>query len=173
MLSEVMAYYGFTRDVRHVGYFETIQHQHIMAALKTAIQQGRLVALSGIVGCGKTTLLQRLQELLGRQHNIVVAKSLAIDKDRVHLGTLLMALFYDLATEKDVVMPTQPEKRERKLLELVHKHRKTIALLVDEAHDLHSRTLLGLKRLMLRGMAHGPPCIIRDGIVKLTVIPQK
>jgi type II secretory pathway predicted ATPase ExeA len=54
MLSEVMAYYGLTRDVRHVGYFETTQHQHMMAALKAAIQQGQLVALSGMVGCGKT-----------------------------------------------------------------------------------------------------------------------
>ena len=49
-----MAYYGFTRDVRYVGYFETVQHQQIVVALKTAIKQGQLVALSGIVGCGKT-----------------------------------------------------------------------------------------------------------------------
>ena len=33
MLSEVMAYYGFTRDVRYVGYFETVQHQQIVVAL--------------------------------------------------------------------------------------------------------------------------------------------
>jgi type II secretory pathway predicted ATPase ExeA len=55
MLREVMAHDGFTRDVRHVGEFETTQHQRIMAALKAAIQQGELVALSGIIGCGKTT----------------------------------------------------------------------------------------------------------------------
>jgi len=148
MLSEVMAYYGFTRDVRYVGYFETAQHQQIVGALKTAIQQGQLVALSGIVGCGKTTTLHRLQEVLGHEPDIVVSKSLAVDKDRVHLGTLIMALFYDLAPEKDVTIPTQPEKRERQLLDLIHKRRKTVALFIDEAHDLHSRTLLSLKRLM-------------------------
>jgi type II secretory pathway predicted ATPase ExeA len=169
MLSEVMAYYGFTRDVRHLGYFETTQHQHIMAALKAAIQQGQLVALSGIVGCGKTRTLQRLQELLGREHDIVMAKSLAIDKDRVHLGTLLMALFYDLATEKDVTMPTQPEKRERKWLELVPTRRKTIALFIDEAHDLHSRTLWGLKRLMeLVRASGGSHSVVLAGHPKLT-----
>jgi type II secretory pathway predicted ATPase ExeA len=169
MLSEVMADYGLTRDVRHVGYFETTQHQHMMAALKAAIQQGQLVALSGIVGCGKTTTLQRLQELLGREQDIVVAKSLAIEKDRGHLGTLLMALFYDLATEKDVTRPTQPEKRERKLLELVHTRRKTIALCIDEAHDLHSRTLLGLKRLMeLVRVSGGNLSVVLAGHPKLT-----
>jgi type II secretory pathway predicted ATPase ExeA len=113
MLYEVMAYYGFRRDLRHVGYFETDQSQQIVAALKAAITQGQLVALSGIVGCGKTTTLHRLHEVLGREPDIVVSKSLAVDKDRVHLGTLMMALFYDLAPEQDVTIPTQPEKRER------------------------------------------------------------
>ena len=65
MLHEVMAYYGFRRDLRHVGYFETAQHQQIVAALKAAITQGQLIALSGIVGCGKTTTLYRLHEVLG------------------------------------------------------------------------------------------------------------
>src|SRR5215510_9040087 len=148
MLSEVIGYYGFTRDVRHVGYFETAQHQQIVAALKTAIKQGQLVALSGIVGCGKTTTLHRLQEGLGREPDLIVSRSLAVDKDRVHLGTLIFALFYAPATEKDITIPTQPEKRERQLLDLIHKRRKTVALVVDEAHDLHSRTLLGVKRIM-------------------------
>jgi type II secretory pathway predicted ATPase ExeA len=169
MLSEVMAYYGFTRDVRHVGYFETAQHQQIVAALKTAIKQGQLVALSGIVGCGKTTTLHRLQEVLGREPDIAVSKSLAVDKDRVHLGTLIMALFYDLATEKDVTIPTQPEKRERQLLDLIHKRRKTVALFVDEAHDLHSRTLLGVKRVMELVRASGETlAVVLAGHPKLT-----
>jgi type II secretory pathway predicted ATPase ExeA len=107
-----------------------------------------LVAVSGVVGCGKTTLLQRIQEELAREREILVARSLAVDKDRVNLGTLIMALFYDLATEKDVKIPTQAEKRERQLLDLIKRRHRPIALFVDEAHDLHGKTLTGLKRLM-------------------------
>jgi type II secretory pathway predicted ATPase ExeA len=59
-----------------------------------------------------------------------------------------MALFYDLATEKDFKIPAQPEKRERKLRDLIRKRNKPIALFIDEAHDLHSNTLVGLKRLI-------------------------
>jgi type II secretory pathway predicted ATPase ExeA len=59
-----------------------------------------------------------------------------------------MALFYDLATEKDVKIPTQAEKRERQLLDLIKRRHRPIALFVDEAHDLHGKTLTGLKRLM-------------------------
>ncbi|WP_345772075.1 AAA family ATPase, partial [Azospirillum formosense] len=45
-------------------------------------------------------------------------------------------------------MPTLGEKRERELQQLVRRGRKPVALFVDEAHDLHGKTLIGLKRLM-------------------------
>jgi type II secretory pathway predicted ATPase ExeA len=116
---------------------------------------GVLVAVAGIVGCGKTTLLQRMQEELIREKDIVVARSLTVDKDRVHLGTLIMALFYDLSTEKEVKIPSQPEKRERQLLDLIQKRQRPTALFIDEAHDLHGKTLTGLKRLMELVRHHG------------------
>jgi hypothetical protein len=70
------------------------------------------------------------------------------DKPRVNLGTLMLALFSDLSTEKDAKLPTQPERRERVLVELVRKRDKPIVLFIDDAHDLHNQTLLGLKRLI-------------------------
>ena len=70
-----------------------------------------------------------------------------MDVARTTLGTLILALFYDLATEKDFRVPTQPERRERALRDLIRKRHKPIALLVDDAHSLHGKTLLGLKRL--------------------------
>jgi type II secretory pathway predicted ATPase ExeA len=78
----------------------------------------------------------------------LVSQSLSVEKERVKLGTLMLALFYDLSTDKDLKIPTQPEKRERALQALVKKRRKPIALFIDEAHDLHSNTLVGLKRLI-------------------------
>ena len=59
----------------------------------------------------------------------------------------MMALFFDLATEKDFRVLTHPEKRERSLLALIRKSGKTIILFVDEAHDLPGKTLIELKRL--------------------------
>lgn len=148
MLSDVMNYFGLHRALDHVGYFETEDQTHLFKELKPQIRQGRLIALSGVVGCGKTTTLQRLQSELASEKDIIISRSLAIDKDRVNLGTLMTALFYDLTTEKDVKPPTQPEQRERKLLALIQKCRKPVVLFVDEAHDLHNRTLVGIKRLM-------------------------
>jgi len=140
--------HGLRRDVRQAGFFETDQYQQLDLELKTAITQGQLVAMAGIVGCGNTTLLQRMQAELGRAKDILMARSLAVEKDRVHLGTCIMALVYDLAPEKDVKIPPQPEKRARQLLDLISKRCKPMALFVDEAHDLHRKTLSALKHLM-------------------------
>ena len=161
MLSDVMEYYGLTREFRHAGYFEAENHEKTFDELKAAIKSGKLVALCGIVGCGKTTTLRRIQQTLGREGEVLVSKSLSIDKGRVKLATLIMALFYDLATEKDFKIPVQPEKRERKLRDLIRKRQKPVALFIDEAHDLHVKTLVGLKRLIE---------VVQDGGGTLSVV---
>jgi len=104
--------------------------------------------LSGIVGCGKTTILRRIQEALSQDKEILASKSLSLEKSQISLATLIMALFYDLATEKEFKIPTQPERRERALRDLIKKRQRPIALFIDDAHDLHSKTLICLKRLI-------------------------
>jgi len=148
MLSDVMSHFKLVKEFRNVGYFETDHHKQIVQELKMAIQQGKLIAVAGIVGCGKTTTLNKIRDTLVKEGEIIVAKSLSVEKARVTLSTLMMALFYDLSTEKDFKIPTQSEKRERKLQELITKRKKPVALFIDEAHDLHGNTLIGLKRLI-------------------------
>jgi type II secretory pathway predicted ATPase ExeA len=113
-----------------------------------AIRQGKLIAVTVMVGSGKTTTLKKIRENLAAEGEIIVSKSLSVEKSRVTLSTLIMALFYDLSSEKDITIPTQSEKRERKLQSLVKQKKKPVALFIDEAHDLHGKTLIGLKRLI-------------------------
>jgi len=148
MQSEVMKHFGLIRGLPRAGYFETAQQRRVFEDIKIAIRGGQLLDLVGLVGCGKTTTLHRLTEALKDEREILVSQSLAVDKHRINLGTLMLALFYDLVTEKDFKVPTQPEKRERKLIEVIAKRKKPVALFVDEAHDLHPKTLVGLKRLV-------------------------
>jgi type II secretory pathway predicted ATPase ExeA len=102
----------------------------------------------GMVGSGKTTLMRRLQMDLEREGRITVSKSLSVDKGRVTLPTLIAALFYDLSPDKEPKVSGHGEKRERALQALVRQRRKPVALFVDEAHDLHPKTQVGLKRLL-------------------------
>lgn len=148
MLTEAMDHCGLARDIRTAGYFETEHHRQIARQVHAAILAGRLIAVTGIAGSGKTVLLRRLQEDLAREGKVLVSKSLSVDKERATLPTLIAALFYDLSTDKDPRIPTQGEKRERDLRDLVRRGRKPVVLFVDEAHDLHGKTLTGLKRLM-------------------------
>jgi type II secretory pathway predicted ATPase ExeA len=85
MLSEVRSYYGFAKDFAQAGYFETEQSQQVVNELSYEIKAGKLIIVSGIVGCGKTTTLRRIQETLAREREILVAKSLSVEKGQISL----------------------------------------------------------------------------------------
>lgn len=149
MLIEVMQEYKLVKDFRKAGYYETPQQRQLFSELEAAILNGKLVALTGIVGCGKTVTLRKLQANFNQQKKILVSKSLAVEKQKTNLTSLISALFYDLSSDKTLKIPSQGEKRERQLRELIcKKGKKPVALFIDEAHDLHSSTLTGLKRLI-------------------------
>ncbi len=148
MYGEMMQYYGLNKDLDKADYFETDLFQKTLQSIEAAINSGGIIALTGIVGIGKTTALRHMQESLRASKKVVIVKALATDKYKVNVNTLYTALFSDLPTGKDTKLPTQPEKRERKLQELIRKINKPIALFIDEAHELHWRTLISLKHLI-------------------------
>jgi type II secretory pathway predicted ATPase ExeA len=115
MLTEVMEHFGLARNLLGAGYFETEHHRQLAKDVRAAILAGRLVAVAGVVGSGKTVMLRRLQEDLGREGKVTVSKSLSVDKDRTTIPTLITALFHDLSPDKDPKIPTPGEKREREL----------------------------------------------------------
>jgi type II secretory pathway predicted ATPase ExeA len=161
MRIEVMEHYGLIRPIDQAGYYETAHHKQLIKDIKGAIREGRLIAVCDVVGSGKTVTLRRLQQQLMDENKIIVARSLSVDKQSVRLVTLINALFYDLAQDKQVQIPKQGERRERELQELVKKGKRPVALFVDEAHDLNGNTLTGLKRMME---------VVEDGGGRLSVV---
>ena len=160
MLTEVMRHYGLVRELEWAGYYETEHHRQTCREVRAAILACRLIAVSGVVGSGKTALMRHLQADLARENKVLVAKSLAVEQERTTVVTLIEALFYDLSPEGEVRLP-KIEKRERELGALIRKRRKPVALFIDEAHNLHPKTLTGLKRLME---------VIADGNGRLSVV---
>ena len=116
--------------------------------LKAAIQGGRLIAFAAVIGSGKTMLARRLRDELEREDRVIVSRSLTLDKAKITVPLLISALFYDLSTEKVVTISSQSERRERDFQELFRKVKKPVALFIDDAHDLHPKTLTALKRLL-------------------------
>jgi type II secretory pathway predicted ATPase ExeA len=148
VLSEVMEHYGLAQPFYEAGWFETEHHRQATRTLVWAVAHRRLVAVAGLVGSGKTAFLRRVQDELAREGKVLISKCLSVEKDRLRLPGLIAALFYDLAADREPRIPSFPERRERELRELVRKAKRPVALFIDEAHDLHNNTLVGLKRLM-------------------------
>lgn len=130
MLSDIRSHYGFTRDfslLSQSAFFETTQLQLVLKELKLAIKDGKLIVLSGMVGTGKTSTLQRIQASLEQEKEILIAQSLALNIGHVTIETLELALFCDLATDKDEPMPKKSEQRPRALRELIKKRRSRLS----------------------------------------------
>ena len=147
MLTEVMRYYGLTRPPIDAGFYETDHHAQVLRDVRAAILGGRLVALTAVIGSGKTILSRRLRAELEREGRVIVSRSLTVEKAKITVPLLISALFYDLTPDKTVTISSQSERRERDLQELFRRAKKPVALFVDDAHDLHPKTLVALKRL--------------------------
>ena len=148
MLTEVMRYYGLARPPVDAGFFETEHHAQVSRDIRAAIMGGRLIALTAVIGSGKTILSRRLRADLEREGRVIVSRSLSVDKAKITVPLLLAALFYDLTPEKTVTISSQSERRERDLRELFRRAKKPVALFIDDAHELHPKTLIALKRLI-------------------------
>ena len=148
MLSDVMEHFGLDKSLRQAGHFETDHHRQLLKDLRAAIYEGGIIAVTGVLGSGKTVLLGRMQEQLRQEGRIEVAESLVFDVPRLNLSTLKLAVYYDLATEKDGDLPSKPEKSERALMKVMQRCQKPIVLFIDDGHDIHGQTLRGLKQLI-------------------------
>src|SRR5713226_3317267 len=113
MRVDVMQHYGFTQPLSHAGYDETQHHRQLMTDIKSAILEGHLIALCGVIGSGKAVTLRRLQQQLKDDNRVLVSMSLAVEKHRITLCTLISVFNDEVSTEKPLRIPTQSEKRER------------------------------------------------------------
>src|SRR3546814_3893284 len=82
MSSDVCSSDLLARPFQGVGNFETEHQRNLVREVCAAVQTGRLIVVSGLVGSGKTHLLRRIEDELARAGKVAVAKSLAVDKRR-------------------------------------------------------------------------------------------
>jgi type II secretory pathway predicted ATPase ExeA len=83
MYSDMMKYYGLEKDLDKADYFETENYKNMLSNIKVAIKSGGIIALTGVVGTGKTVTLRRIQQAMREENKIHVVKSLASDKRQV------------------------------------------------------------------------------------------
>ena len=151
MLTEVMRFYGLARPPVDAGFFETEHHAQVSRDIRAAIMGGRLIALTAVIGSGKTVLSRRLRAELEREGRVIVSRSLSIDKAKISGATADAALFYDLTPDKTVKISSQSGAAGTRPAGTVPARQEARGLFVDDAHDLHPKTLTALKRLIEAG----------------------
>ena len=67
LTAEAMDMYGLTKDWRAAGFYETDNHRQIQRAVQSALNSGRLIAITGPIGVGKTVFLHRLQDEIAKE----------------------------------------------------------------------------------------------------------
>ncbi len=144
---DVKNHFGILKRFSDVPYFENEKSKKLMDDLHFSIRLGGIVVVTGLSGSGKTTLLDNTLKKLQEEKNIIVCRSLSTEKQAVSISLIFSAFFSDLEIEKNISSYMNAEKKERKLNELLNKHKKNLVLLIDDAHELNTQTLIGLKKI--------------------------
>ena len=148
MIFDALEYYGLITDLSESGFYKTGEIERLQKRVKDQVlRSGKLFVISGCVGSGKTTFINRLMRDLKKEGNCIVSYSFSTDRERVDIKTLSSALIFDLSGNYSESVPTHTEVRDRKLVRLMEEHNKPVVLFIDEAQDLHYNTLSSLKKL--------------------------
>lgn len=104
--------------------------------IEQGCQSGGLIAIAG-----DWELCRRTKERLEKSSKYAVCQSLAIEKQKVKLQTLMMAVCYDLAGDWQTVKePRSFEQAAAMLRQALEAACKPVVLLVVHAQDLPKRT---------------------------------
>jgi ABC-type glutathione transport system ATPase component len=100
MIHDAKQFFGLEKEFRNADFLGTESYRQIYDDVVSTIKDGYLVALTGIVVCGKTVTARKIRHDLKKRSEILVSTLLTVEKHRVKLGTLMHALFADLMTDK-------------------------------------------------------------------------
>lgn len=163
---EAMRHFGARQDPFPISlskmteFLQLQSHLDALYMMEAAADNGGLVAISGKVGSGKTTVLRVFYEKnrTEQKYNIIEPKSM--DTSRLTIREVQQAIVYSLSEES----PKQSQEAlgwqvEKLLKGRLQSGEKTV-LVIDEAQRLHLGTLKALKNLWEK----------RDGMKNLIAI---
>jgi type II secretory pathway predicted ATPase ExeA len=158
VLTDILKTYQLSGDLSRAGFYASKELGRVEENLMEHIRLGHFVALTGPVGVGKTTLIQKVKGALQKSKAMLVSESQALEKEKVTIALIVKALFMDFGEKPD----RDRESRDRKLFQLIEKSSRQVVFFVDDAHHLQAQTLAGLKGLVEKKL-----CVVLIGHPRL------
>lgn len=127
MLTDILKTYKLSSDFSRVGFYASKALGRLEEDLVEYMRLGHFVALTGPVGAGKTTLIQKVKGDVQKSKAMVVSESQALEKEKVTIALIVNALFMDFGEKPD----RERESRDRKLFQLIEKSPRPVVLFID------------------------------------------
>ena len=128
--------------------FLSSEQRYIRESMFNAAKNGGFLAVIGESGSGKTTLRRDLIDRIQREgHEITIVQPRIFDKSRLTAGSICEAIIQDIAPNTTVGGSLEGKARKiERLLTESSRGGYSHVLMIEEAHDLHIKTLKYLKR---------------------------
>lgn len=137
----LLDHFGLTADTLFWG----AQHEVYASRIQDAVKGRRLIAVIGPFGSGKSMLTRSALESVDRLDVVYVNQS---DREHLRIGQVTYAMITELGSEN----PRRDNMARNYQLsrlcgERVKQQRREVAVVIENAHRMHTNTLLALKDL--------------------------
>ncbi|MBW8034193.1 MAG: AAA family ATPase [Planctomycetes bacterium] len=128
--------------------FLSSEQRYIREAMWQTSKHGGFLAIVGESGAGKTVLRRDLLDRIKREgHHIIPIQPRIIDKGRLTAGLICDSIIRDISVTESIYGSLEAKARKiETLLTGSSRAGNTHVLIIEEAHDLHVKTLKYLKR---------------------------
>lgn len=151
--------YEYTQDQDSSAIAGIIPTRNFVSAdriIRRTVKTNQMVAVIGQTGIGKSTLRRAIMGRLKEQHHTIVEIPPGTPtKGREISGSIMKEMIREISGEKpkgDLIARTTQLKR---VLLAQSSRRNHLVLVIDEAQDLHSDTLYGIKKIHELGGTSG------------------
>lgn len=137
-------------EIDRLGYYTSATYRKYKSDLAAAIKANEMIALVGGAGMGKSFLLTDVLSQLQTEANggAVVVNVRNPHKEKLNIAGILNAILMDITDEKPRrSVEARTRQAGRIMGKLFTKHRRSVVVVIEEAHRIHYNVLRALKEL--------------------------
>lgn len=152
MYRNVLRFHGLTQDLDHDDFYPTEAITELIEDVKVYLKSRplRFAVISGIVGVGKTTIINMLMDEFKSANDFTIAFMAHNDAAKIKETMITNKLLRMIG---EVPKRSADQESRYEMLQEKLKERLRMLLVIDDAHKLKSDTLIELKKTNEKGVS--------------------